>query len=200
MGLSHALLDGRGSTALKRWAALHRVAMSLAHQFERSVTSLSHRAAALPVCFNRQAMRVSHMSLVARPHVSRCRRLSGPLTIRCATQRGRNVTGCYSKLVHIASRDLSPTPLRFLHRLCEMYHSVSQLPLASPTFTHRLDPHWPLCTYDIRGSCRDAKCEFQHASDYQLENVAVLRDLHSQAVRSVSAYLHLYTLLYIHIL
>lgn len=72
-------------------------------------------------------------------------------------------------------------------RLCETYHTVSQIPLASPTFTHRLDPHWPLCTYDIRGSCRDAKCEFQHASDYQLENVAVLRDLHSQAVRSVSA-------------
>lgn len=74
-----------------------------------------------------------------------------------------------------------------MYRLCETYHSVSQLPLASPTFTHRLDPHWPLCTYDIRGSCRDAKCEFQHASDYQLENVAVLRDLHSQAVRSVFA-------------
>lgn len=73
------------------------------------------------------------------------------------------------------------------YRLCETYHTVSQLPLASPTFTHRLDPHWPLCTYDIRGSCRDAKCEFQHASDYQLENVAVLRDLHSQAVRSVPA-------------
>ena len=73
-----------------------------------------------------------------------------------------------------------------LYRLCETFQTVSQLPLASPTFTHRLDPHWPLCVYDIRGSCRDAKCEFQHASDYQLENVAVLRDLHNQAVRSVS--------------
>ena len=82
----------------------------------------------------------------------------------------------------------SLTELCCLYRLCETYHAVSQLPLASPTFTHRLDPHWPLCTYDIRGSCRDAKCEFQHASDYRLENVAVLRDLHSQAVRSVSAY------------
>lgn len=77
-----------------------------------------------------------------------------------------------------------------LCRLCETYHTVSQLPLASPTFTHRLDPHWPLCTYDIRGSCRDAKCEFQHATDYQLENVAVLRDLHGQAVRSVSGCWH----------
>ena len=71
-------------------------------------------------------------------------------------------------------------------RLCDTFQTVSQLPLASPSFSHRLDPHWPLCTYDIRGSCRDAKCQYQHASDYQLENVAVLRDLHSQAVRSVS--------------
>ena len=73
-----------------------------------------------------------------------------------------------------------------MRRLCDTFQTVSQLPLASPSFTHRLDPHWPLCTYDIRGSCRDAKCQYQHASDYQLENVAVLRDLHSQAVRLVS--------------
>ena len=72
-------------------------------------------------------------------------------------------------------------------RLCDTFQTVSQLPLASPSFTHGLDPHWPLCTYDIRGSCRDAKCQYQHASDYQLENVAVLRDLHSQAIRSVSS-------------
>ncbi|KAL0033603.1 hypothetical protein WJX79_007018 [Trebouxia sp. C0005] len=80
------------------------------------------------------------------------------------------------------------SPLRVFrsYRLCDTFQTVSQLPLASPSFTHGLDPHWPLCTYDIRGSCRDAKCQYQHASDYQLENVAVLRDLHSQAIRAGS--------------
>lgn len=69
------------------------------------------------------------------------------------------------------------------YRLLSTFQTVSQLPLTSLSFTNRLDPHWPLCTYDIRGSCRDAKCLFQHASHYQLENVAMLRDLHQQAVR-----------------
>ena len=28
-----------------------------------------------------------------------------------------------------------------------------------------LDPHWPLCPYELRGACRNAQCPFQMAAD-----------------------------------
>ena len=68
-------------------------------------------------------------------------------------------------------------------RLTEAYQLVSRMPLTSPTFAHRLDPHWPLCYFDARGKCNDAACPFQMKTDYQLEGVAVLSDLQALARR-----------------
>ena len=53
-------------------------------------------------------------------------------------------------------------------RLCETYVRVSKLSYASATFFHALDVHWPLCPFELRGSCRDANCAFQMATDFEL--------------------------------
>ena len=68
-------------------------------------------------------------------------------------------------------------------RLTEAYQLVSRMPLTSPTFAHRLDPHWPLCYFDARGKCNDAACPYQMKTDYQLQGVAVLSDLQALARR-----------------
>lgn len=68
-------------------------------------------------------------------------------------------------------------------RLCPTYSSVSRLPLASATYAHALDADWPLCTFEARGACRDAQCQFQMARDYALGAAGVLRSLHALARR-----------------
>ena len=88
-----------------------------------------------------------------------------------------------------------PAPLR--GRLCPTYSSVAGLPLASTTYAHALDADWPLCTFEVRGACRDARCQFQMARDYALGAAGVLRSLHALARRCARALHYHYLLHYI---
>lgn len=68
-------------------------------------------------------------------------------------------------------------------RLCPTFASVARLPLATRSFAHRVRPDWPLCPYELRGSCRDTKCSFQMNVDTALNNVELLQHLQDLAGR-----------------
>ncbi|KAK9813138.1 hypothetical protein WJX72_009666 [[Myrmecia] bisecta] len=71
------------------------------------------------------------------------------------------------------------SPLRVFksYRLCETFQAVAGVPLISKTYTHRINPQWPLCPYEIRGSCRNASCIYQMAVDYAPDSSAVISDI-----------------------
>ena len=64
-----------------------------------------------------------------------------------------------------------------MHRLCTTYISVSKLALYSDSFAHNIDVHWPVCTYELRGDCRDASCAYQMITDYQLDSPKKIKEL-----------------------
>lgn len=68
-------------------------------------------------------------------------------------------------------------------RLCRTFQAVSALPAMSATFTHKLEPHWPLCPFELRGACHDSTCEFQMARDYNAGPRPALQDLLDAAAR-----------------
>ncbi|KAK9843788.1 hypothetical protein WJX81_006447 [Elliptochloris bilobata] len=98
--------------------------------------------------------------------------------------------GLPGRAARLAPYDGAPydSPLKAFggYRLCPTYGSVSRLPLASATYAHALDPDWPLCKFEARGACRDARCQFQMARDYALTAGGVLRSLHALARRGGS--------------
>lgn len=72
-------------------------------------------------------------------------------------------------------------------RLCESFESACGASLASATFAHGLEPHWPLCPFESnpRGACHNAACGFQMTLDYWLPPVLALEDVYKLASRSV---------------
>jgi hypothetical protein len=42
----------------------------------------------------------------------------------------------------------------------------------SPTLCNALDASWPLCMFDVRGSCKDMRCRMQHLQDGELSLAA----------------------------
>lgn len=54
------------------------------------------------------------------------------------------------------------SPLLQLHAYCYT-RQLGTLPHAAP-----VDAHWPLCSFDVRGSCRDMRCSMQHLQDGRL--------------------------------
>jgi hypothetical protein len=54
------------------------------------------------------------------------------------------------------------------HRLAPTFAAVARAGAMSPTYCHALDPLWPLCVHEQRGSCRVAACGCQHWADGQL--------------------------------
>ena len=73
-----------------------------------------------------------------------------------------------------------------LRRLCETYHDATKAAFLSASYGNTIDPQWPLCPYEARGSCRNAKCPYQMAADYTLEAVQIVRDIFITAQRSAS--------------
>ncbi|KAK9842133.1 hypothetical protein WJX84_006524 [Apatococcus fuscideae] len=72
------------------------------------------------------------------------------------------------------------------YRLCESYRAATGAPFLSATYGNNIDAQWPLCPYEARGSCRNAKCPYQMTSDYTLEAVHVVRDIFITAQRAGS--------------
>lgn len=53
-------------------------------------------------------------------------------------------------------------------RLSATWAVVVGSPITSASYAHAIDPHWPLCPFDVRGSCQDVRCCRQHWVDLQL--------------------------------
>ena len=68
-------------------------------------------------------------------------------------------------------------------RLCVTYQTVSKLKVSSRTYANRLNPQWPVCPFELRGTCRDLKCPFQMNQDVNMSNMEVLQDLQNLAKR-----------------
>ena len=75
-------------------------------------------------------------------------------------------------------------------RLCPTYQSISKLPLSSRIYAHKIEPNWPFCTFELRGSCRDTTCRFQMNIDCTLNNVDVLKNVRRMAERCCLIRLH----------
>ena len=71
-------------------------------------------------------------------------------------------------------------------RLCESYVKVSKLSFTSSTFAHGVDAHWPLCPFELRGTCRDANCAFQMSIDYDFSTDRKAQDVRALFGRYVA--------------
>ncbi|KAK9860427.1 hypothetical protein WJX84_007272 [Apatococcus fuscideae] len=81
---------------------------------------------------------------------------------------------------------ISPLSRFRSYRLCETYHDATKAAFLSASYGNTIDPQWPLCPYEARGSCRNAKCPYQMAADYTLEAVQIVRDIFITAQRAGS--------------
>eukprot|EP00803_Ostreobium_quekettii_P010454 evm.model.scf_31.5 EVM.evm.TU.scf_31.5 scf_31:105141-125118(-) len=47
----------------------------------------------------------------------------------------------------------------------------------SVTYTNAINPFRPICPFELRGSCGDSACQFQHAREWKLSDGAALQDM-----------------------
>ena len=73
-----------------------------------------------------------------------------------------------------------------VRRLCDTFRTLGGGQLAGPTFTHALDPQWPLCAFEHapRGACHDAACAAQMTVDFWLPPKLALESVVKLAARS----------------
>ena len=57
------------------------------------------------------------------------------------------------------------------------FTGVWRLDVSSPTFSHAIDPLWPLCPFDLRGECRDPSCPWQSKDDTCISGSELVSDL-----------------------
>ncbi|KAJ9510901.1 hypothetical protein QJQ45_027686, partial [Haematococcus lacustris] len=76
-----------------------------------------------------------------------------------------------------------------MYRLTPQYTALgaSNPPVTSPTVTHAFDGLWPLCMFEVRGSCRDTRCPRQHMQDGTLTALDAALDMQARvaAVQAV---------------
>jgi hypothetical protein len=77
------------------------------------------------------------------------------------------------------------------YRLAPQYKDIHGTDPASATFCNSIDPDWPLCSYEVRGSHLDPHCKHQHWADAalpltgvaaQLQQMLTAASIHSPAV------------------
>ena len=64
-------------------------------------------------------------------------------------------------------------------RALPQYTAKWRLETSCPTFSHAIDPLWPLCPFDLRGECRDASCPWQSKADMAISRSELVSDLES---------------------
>lgn len=57
------------------------------------------------------------------------------------------------------------------------FTGVWRLDVSSTTFSHAIDPLWPLCPFDLRGECRDPSCPWQSKDDTCISGSELVSDL-----------------------
>ncbi|XP_006825061.1 zinc finger C3H1 domain-containing protein-like, partial [Saccoglossus kowalevskii] len=67
------------------------------------------------------------------------------------------------------------------YRFNPYYRTKCKLSLSSPSFSNRLNPRRVLCSFDLKGTCNDEKCPWQHSDDYELTTDGLYKDIVSYA-------------------
>ncbi|ELU18707.1 hypothetical protein CAPTEDRAFT_229300 [Capitella teleta] len=65
------------------------------------------------------------------------------------------------------------------YRFSPYYRTKDKLTLQSLTFSNKIDPMQPLCSYEMTGKCLDSDCPWQHMKDLPMEGEDLLMDLAS---------------------
>ena len=65
----------------------------------------------------------------------------------------------------------------FFCRLSPYFRIEGGFSLTSLSFSNKLNPMWPLCSFDLQGKCNDEDCKFQHFIQCQLSQEQMLQDL-----------------------
>ena len=84
-------------------------------------------------------------------------------------------------VTHVPSSGAYESPLFALRsvRVLPQYTAKWRLETTCPTFSHAIDPLWPLCPFDLRGECRDASCPWQSKADMAISRSELVSDLES---------------------
>jgi len=87
----------------------------------------------------------------------------------------------------VAASYTSPL-LRFrAYRLTPYFRTRSRKSLVSTTYSNKLDPMAVLCKHDLHGACNDARCPYQHRTDYSMAAGELLQSLVAYDVDSVAS-------------
>ncbi|GFN93597.1 Zinc finger c3h1 domain-containing protein-like, partial [Plakobranchus ocellatus] len=71
----------------------------------------------------------------------------------------------------------SPLLMFRAYRFSSNFRTKEKLSLQSKTYSHKLNPNYVLCPYDLQGTCNDDSCPHQHPQDYELSERELLKDL-----------------------
>ncbi|XP_070577980.1 zinc finger C3H1 domain-containing protein-like [Ptychodera flava] len=77
----------------------------------------------------------------------------------------------------------SPLQLFKSYRFNPYYRTKAKLSLSSVTFSNKINPHRIMCRFDIKGTCNDEGCRWQHKEDYNLTKEELFQDIVSFAPR-----------------
>ena len=75
------------------------------------------------------------------------------------------------------TRYVSPLLAFGSYRLSRSFGHTNKLRLTSARYANDIDPLWPLCQFESRGSCQDEKCSKQHQRDYALQSIETVQEL-----------------------
>mmetsp|Transcript_12147 Transcript_12147/g.44316 ORF Transcript_12147/g.44316 Transcript_12147/m.44316 type:complete len:958 (-) Transcript_12147:197-3070(-) len=70
------------------------------------------------------------------------------------------------------------------YRLAPQFRRWKGSGVMAPTVSHQVHPDVPLCSFDVRGCCKDSLCDGQHQRDYVLSQSEAINYLFSQVTRS----------------
>nr|XP_054775051.1 zinc finger C3H1 domain-containing protein-like [Lytechinus pictus] len=62
-------------------------------------------------------------------------------------------------------------------RLSPLFRYKAGYSVQSPSYTNKLDASRPLCQYELKGTCNDDDCVWQHERDYTMSSREMLTDL-----------------------
>ena len=103
-------------------------------------------------------------------------------------------------VVHITDNNLSKchfteyqSPLLVFksYRLNPLYRTLLKRPLASLTHSHSVDPHNPLCHFEIQGKCHNPSCTGQHWDNICLSTEDIVKELLSYSDQAQNLESHL---------
>eukprot|EP00884_Botryococcus_braunii_P002531 jgi/Botrbrau1/12279/Bobra.0323s0019.1 len=69
------------------------------------------------------------------------------------------------------------------YRLLPSYSLLGQGSITSTRYVHAINPHWPMCPFELRGACKNPACKYQMAADYSLKGLDALQEIQQLSER-----------------